>query len=435
MSSSSIEEVKKVSTEDPTATAPAEEEEDEDDHIFFEEEFLTEDNDTTYLKEMLKVDDERPLWFLTLTQSCNLKCVYCGSDENFDIEDLSPHPREISYDKKLLEFFKKEEKPPVICFYGGEPLLRLEVIYKVMDEILGPDFVCDYVFQTNGLLLDRVDDAHLHRVRTILVSVDGDAATTDKNRGAGTYAKAIEQVRKIRERGYTGDVIARMTVGEWSTIEVDVLHLCCDLAPLFDHVHWQLDVLWDSPKFARWDDFLGWRDTKYNPGITRLAQRFADELRAGRVLGIVPFLGLVWSILNDKPATHIRCSSGFRSFNVTTGGLVTSCPIAAECAPITSITEQGFNPVDVHGSVELGGHGRCRRCDIYGDCGGRCLYASRTNWWRKDGFNEVCVTVRHLSKVVREIIIPAAKEALAAGKISLEQLHYPPFNNTTEIIP
>ena len=43
--------------------------------------------------------------------------------------------------------------------------------------------------------------------------------------------------------------------------------------------------------------------------------------------------------------------------------------------------------------------------------------------------------MRHLSKVVREIIIPAAKEALAVGKISLEQLHYPPFNNTTEIIP
>jgi putative peptide-modifying radical SAM enzyme len=224
------------------------------------------------------------------------------------------------------------------------------------------------------------------------VSVDGAAATTDRNRGTGVYARAVAAVRELRlRRGYTGDLVARMTVGEWSDVHRDVSHLV-DLADAFDHVHWQLDVLWDSPKHARWTDFLHWRDTSYNPGITHLAEDFAAALRQGRVLGIAPFLGLAWSILAGRPATHVRCSSGHRAFNVTTGGLVTTCPIAADCEPVGCIADsKPFDPVAVHGSLGLGGDGRCdKKCEVFGDCGGRCLYASRTDWWGADGFDEVC---------------------------------------------
>jgi hypothetical protein len=42
---------------------------------------------------------------------------------------------------------------------------------------------------------------------------------------------------------------------------------------------------------------------------------------------------------------------------------------------------------------------------------------------------------KHLVAEVRRLIVPAAREAIAAGRITLEQLHYPPFNNSIEIIP
>lgn len=384
-------------------------------------------------------DDERCLWFVTLTQSCNLRCVYCGSDDNFDMEDLSPHPRELSFDPSLLACLKRERPArPIVCFYGGEPLLRMELIARVMDEVLAPPFECDFVLQTNGLLLDRLSPERLARFSTILVSIDGDAATTDRNRGRGTYAKAVAQVQLLRERGFRGDVVARMTVGEWSTIDVDVAHLL-DLGggALFDHVHWQLDVLWDSPKFARWNDFLGWRDGSYNPGITRLCERFARRLSEdGVVEGVAPILGIAWSVLAKRPARHVRCSSGTRAFNITTGGLVTACPIAAECEPVGRLQPDGsFDPVSVHDSSHLGGDGRCERCEVFGECGGRCLYASQTSWWGDDGFDEVCVTVKHLVREVRRLVVPAAEAAIAAGRITLEQLHYPPFNNSVEVIP
>lgn len=386
-------------------------------------------------REMASDEEERPLWFITLTQTCNLTCTYCGSGENFEIEDLSPHPREVSYDFGALTFLKRERPgKPIVCFYGGEPLLRIDAIRRVMNDVLGKEFDCSFVLQTNGLLLDRLGDDLLPRFSTILVSVDGDAATTDLNRGPRVYERAVAAVSAMRSRrSFSADTIARMTVGEWTDIERDVMHLVG--LGVFDHVHWQLDVLWDSPKHARWDDFIGWRDRSYNPGITRLAERFAAELGRGHVLGIAPFLGIAWGILACRPATHVRCSSGHRSFNVTTGGLVTSCPIAADCEPVGRITDPKFDPVAVHGSVPLGGDGRCERCSVFGDCGGRCLYASRTDWWGADGFDEVCAINKHLIAEVRRVIIPAANEAIASGRIKLEQLHYPPFNNTVEIIP
>eukprot|EP00727_Mastigamoeba_balamuthi_P011211 m51a1_g6712 putative radical sam domain protein (391) ;mRNA; r:128678-130284 len=381
--------------------------------------------------------DRRALWFITLTQSCNLRCSYCGSDENFDIEDLSPHPRDLAYDVELLKNLAKENPPPAICFYGGEPLLKTDIMFRTMDML--DESGALFVIQTNGTMLDRVPAERLARVSTILVSLDGDERTTDMNRGDRTYSKAVAELRSARARGFKGDAIARMTVGEWSDIERDVKHLLTipqdpekpDGEKLFNHAHWQLDVLWDSPMFARWDNFLGWRDDSYNPGITRLADLFAEELAKGRVLGIAPFKGVLGSILTEEKVKHIRCSAGYTSFNVATGGQVTACPIAPEFHELAKLSPD-FDPRSVHASAEIGG--RCDKCDVRELCGGRCLYANTTDWWGDEGFAHVCVTVRHLIAEMQRVA-PVARKAIADGLITIEQVQYPPFNNSVETIP
>lgn len=110
---------------------------------------------------------------------------------------------------------------------------------------------------------------------------------------------------------FTGDLVARMTVGNGHHLYPSVNHLLH--VGVFTHVHWQLDVLWDSPIFARWDNFLEWRDNDYNPAITKLTAEFIDAVeKEGKVLGIVPILGILWSYLNNEKITHIRCSSGYK---------------------------------------------------------------------------------------------------------------------------
>ena len=63
----------------------------------------------------------------------------------------------------------------------------------------------------------------------------------------------------------------------------------------FKHVHWQLDCNWDTPDNERIEEWCQWRDTSYNPGITRLADEFERELENGRILPIAPFTGVLYS--------------------------------------------------------------------------------------------------------------------------------------------
>eukprot|EP00033_Pygsuia_biforma_P000242 GCRY01000302.1.p1 GENE.GCRY01000302.1~~GCRY01000302.1.p1 ORF type:complete len:398 (-),score=105.49 GCRY01000302.1:61-1185(-) len=373
------------------------------------------------------------LWFLTLTQSCNMCCKYCGSDETFeeDIEDLSPHPKELTFSPKLYKVLGKDPEP-VICFYGGEPLLQMRLFKTIMTDI--PH--AKYCLQTNAKILDKLPTDVLTKFETVLVSIDGDEEATARNRGAEAYDNVVSNSRDARERGFEGDLVARMAVSDGSNIYDDVMHLInLDMEeegkPLFDHVHWQLDVLWDSPKFARWEDFLGWRENNYNPGITRLADEFVRELQNGRVLGIAPFLALLNSYMKGEKVKRIRCGSGATSFNISTGGDITACPIAPEFDSLATISED-FDPLSVKDSVLIGGP--CLDCEVLEECGGRCLYGNKTSWWGEDGFAEVCVTVKHLLAEMKRIL-PAVESAVANGLVPMAAFEYPPFNNSVEIIP
>lgn len=370
------------------------------------------------------------LWFVTLTQDCNLSCSYCGSDENFDIEDLSPFPQQLSYDINHLQILK-QEKDLALCFYGGEPLLRIDLIGKIMDMLPHAKFI----LQTNGQLLHKLPTDLLLNLDTILVSIDGSSEQTNKNRGKNTYERAISNARDARDRGYENDIIARMTVGDGSDIYKDVMHLLNidhEGKKLFNHVHWQLNVEWDTPAYKMYKDFFRWRDENYDPGITKLIDLFIEEAKKGTILGITPFLGILWSYLSGEKFETVRCSSGWESFNIATNGEITACPIAPEFASLGHIGKI-LNPTVVHHKEKVGPP--CDTCEVLSECGGRCLYCNKSQWWEEDGLFEVCVTIKHLLNQLRTKVLPVVNELIETGKFTQEDFHYPKYNNSTEIIP
>jgi uncharacterized protein len=98
-----------------------------------------------------------------------------------------------------LKAFIGQDPEPVIGFYGGEPLLAQEYMYRVMDEVPAKA----YTLQTNGTHLSEVEDRYLHRLHSILVSIDGPREVTDACRGEGTYDAVMRNLRDVRERGYS----------------------------------------------------------------------------------------------------------------------------------------------------------------------------------------------------------------------------------------
>ncbi|MCL5067612.1 MAG: radical SAM protein, partial [Thaumarchaeota archaeon] len=135
-------------------------------------------------------------YHMIMTKECNLQCDYCGGGSD------TP-PKEIQYSISDLKSFIAQDSDPVISFYGGEPLLRIQKVKTIMDEI-----PAKFVLQTNGIFLDKIEQLYLAKFHTILVSIDGTEDVTDRERGKGVYERIMQNVDLIRQRGFRCDLIA-----------------------------------------------------------------------------------------------------------------------------------------------------------------------------------------------------------------------------------
>ena len=333
-------------------------------------------------------------------------------------------PHEIRYSFDELKRFIEKDPEADIAFYGGEPLLKMDFIEKVMNSIRARNFF----LQTNGIFLNHLKPELLSRFHTILISLDGPEDITDYYRGKGVYRAAVRNAELIRKRGFEGDIIARMAVSQESDIYRDVMHLL-SLWP-FDHVHWQLNVVWDPED--SWKDFKAWLRDSYYPGLKRLADFWIESIeKYGKIPGIVPFQGIMKRLFGlEKPG--LPCGAGRDAFAIATDGEILACPIGGEFEWNHLGNIARSEPEDVRNSVFP--DEPCPSCPYYGVCGGRCLFANKERLWGEEGFNLICETVKYTIDLMKEIK-PRVEGALSDGIISEDDLRYPEVNNTTEIIP
>ncbi|MFW9981177.1 MAG: TIGR04084 family radical SAM/SPASM domain-containing protein [Candidatus Thorarchaeota archaeon] len=357
-------------------------------------------------------------YHLVLTRKCNLNCCYCHGGEETGVET------EIQYSIDDLAAFLGKDKDVQLMLYGGEPTLRVPLIVELMDCFHETRFM----LQTNALRMNKIPEDHIKRFHSILVSIDGMEETTDSYRSNGVYQKVIKNVRWLREIGYDGDIVARMAVSEQTDIYRDVRHLI-DLESAFDHVHWQLNVIWDAE--GNWIDFDKWVAESYNPGISLLVKDWISKMSQGIVEGIVPFLPLMYTLITGEDSM-LRCGSGLDTFAIHVDGSIGVCPISHDWE--FSIVGDIFNstPDELQNCMKV--EDPCPSCEVIGVCGGRCLFANKQRLWGNEGFEKVCVITKHLIQELQKQV-PRVKELLADGIVLIKDFQYPEYNNGCEIIP
>jgi uncharacterized protein len=358
-------------------------------------------------------------YHVILTKECNLFCGYCGGGS------FAP-PKEVQYSVADLRSFLARDPDPVVGFYGGEPMIRQRLMGEMMDTI-----PARFVVQTNGLFLDGLDQRYLERLRAILVSIDGTKEVTDGERGRGVYERVVRNVALIRKHGFRGDVVARMTVVRGTNVAENVRHLMA--TGLFDHIHWQLDfgMFWEAgedtePGVEEWL-------ASYNSGISSLVRSWLDDMaRLRRVDGLVPFIGVMRSLLDGTPS-GMRCGSGLDFFTVVPDGRISACPVSVDYdfSVVGSIHDS--SPDSLRGAVTVGDP--CSSCDVLDVCGGRCLFVNKAQWLlRENGYQMICSTVRHLIGEM-EAALPRVRSFIDEGLVKPSDFDYPEFNNGCEIIP
>ena len=340
---------------------------------------------------------------------CNLECKYCVRDEWGEVDSKIDYtiPCKISYDlKKLKEFITEED---YITFYGGEPLLAIDDIKKIMDTIKCKGFMT----QTNGMFLDKLGD-YVSRFHTILVSIDGDEEITDKNRGKGVHKKVMDNVKLIKNK-FKGELIARMTISKDSDVYKQVLWLNENG---FENIHWQLDAMF----FEQRDEWL----TDYNKQIDRLIDEWVLRMEKGKVERWYPFLVIMDSILK-KEKSKLRCGSGYANYTIATNGKIAPCPIMCGYKNYYSGDLDSKKLKECHVGEP------CTSCEELDICGGRCLYSNITKLWDKNDYKELCGTVKFLIKKLKEKE-EKIRNLISNNKISLEQFKHMKFNGV-EVIP
>lgn len=156
----------------------------------------------------------RELWLHT-NNSCNLACEHClvssGPDGDRGLDG-----------SRVLALIDEAAELGALRFYftGGEPFLRPDVFE--LAERVTRHHGRDLRVLTNGILfqgavLDRLKEQDPARL-SLQVSLDGATArTNDAVRGAGSYERILDGVRRLVDTGFAptiSTVISRVNVGE-----------------------------------------------------------------------------------------------------------------------------------------------------------------------------------------------------------------------------
>ncbi len=369
-------------------------------------------------------------YHLILTENCNLRCRYCyeksfaefdnGLEEKFKF-DFSD-PEFFSADLKKLKEFLIKDNEPVLVFYGGEPLIQWKKIIEIIDFL--KDTNVKFRMQTNGILLDTLPIEYLEKISKILISIDGDKERTNKNRGEGTYEKVIGNISKIKREGYSGELVARMTIAQdCPDLYEQVLSL---INSGFTSIHWQLDVGFykedfDEEKIAKFFE-------DYNASLEKLLNWWVEEIKKGKVYRLYPFVGIVKPLLNEE-VCGLRCGAGYAGYAITTSGKVVHCPIMNNIESFKA-GDLDSNPKDLK---KFNCKDECGECDVYDLCGGRCMYWRKAKLWPEIGDEMICDSIRFYIRLINDKM-DEIFDAIESGIVREKDFFYEEYFGP-EIIP
>lgn len=161
-----------------------------------------------------QVRDSATQLVLVVTENCNLRCKYCvfsGRYAHQRTHSLRHMPESLAKDSvdwfvRLVEeqHRKQPRKQFALTFYGGEPLVNVDVIAATLEHAaMKYPGLFQVGLTTNGTLLTpEIAGLFVRHELNLAVSLDGPEADHDRRRvdrqGEGTHARVMANLRHIR---------------------------------------------------------------------------------------------------------------------------------------------------------------------------------------------------------------------------------------------
>jgi uncharacterized protein len=163
------------------------------------------------------------------TMACNFACGYCFQGLNKPTTKMKPDVQ-----NAIIDFVKakKDLKSLSVVWYGGEPLMGKDSIFRLSDLLIS---YCDKRkiaysagIVSNGWFLNGEMAAQLYtrRVRWAQVTIDGDRGTHDQMRpltsGRGTFDRILDNIAEALDQTAIS-INARVNVGQGNVDKVSAM--------------------------------------------------------------------------------------------------------------------------------------------------------------------------------------------------------------------
>lgn len=304
---------------------------------------------------------------LYLTDNCNLNCKYCYEKEMHS-------NRELSFDniKKIIDReINSKSKESVITFFGGEPLLKKDLIYKTSNYIKNKRSKTKFLFNmtTNGTLIDDefVDFFYKSDFISLSFSIDGEKRFHDENRimksGKGTYDIVEKNAKKLLIKP---DVIVAVPVISKNNIKNLSENLKNLLKIGFEKISLQFDFLSD------WND----EDLKViKKEFEKISEMYIKSMRDEKEFHILGIDEKIRSYIDNKIDCNNNCSVGMHGVNVGTDGNIYPCmQFMYNQEYIIGNCENGVNKeiqLKIHNELKQELE-ECKQCSVRKRCNHTC---------------------------------------------------------------
>lgn len=323
----------------------------------------------------------RPCLTLEMTEGCNLRCSYCVFAGGYESErgHSSQHLAEQAALKAIDDFFATlpEGPAPNLAFYGGEPLLRFEVIKSCMAHARAGRPDCGFNVATNGVLLDLPTFRWLRDYETeIFVSLDGPKEIQDRQRRTvadeGSFDKLSSALRAAAAEDpgfFRSHVRLQLTLRDAK--DIPILSEFFRKDPFFHGIPILIHLEREAGRKA---DDLAWERFTELPEVVEALARYKAAILAGD-LGPATFEHSLFAgdllRLLIGPGAPIEkdfrikgpCEPGTKRLFLTARGGYTICEKTGRL-PVVGTLEGGMDraALDKMEDSYLGTCGPCRNC-------------------------------------------------------------------------
>ncbi len=307
------------------------------------------------------------------TDACNFSCFYCFENK----KNLKMSQKIVDSTIEFVEQRLKNFSKLKICWFGGEPLLAMDIVRQMSKKLIEIAAVhnCEYsaFMVTNGYLLNPaiINELKDYKIDALQITIDGDKESHDRRRctkeGVATFEKIIEnlannfkiacRVNIDKSNIFSIKSLIKKLANEFDDKKDDLNISFGQILPIANQDKWDTSVCLSLPEYIRCvDDFTS----------CMIEEHFTIKNQ-------YPFY--------PTPKVNFCGAVQMNSFVIRPSGLIDKC-WDCEATPVGDVfrgiahdgkTEQNLSKWILHDPFA---DSECRNCKILPVCFGGCPYFS-----------------------------------------------------------